>query len=220
MTDDPSSPIPGHSPISVAILAGGLSTRMGTDKALLRLEPAGPTLLERVIDSTSRLGSDRFIVSRAESDYPNTGLPVIADRYPGMGVLGAIGTALHHAAHQRVLVVSCDMPFLNHGALAWMAGIEGQFDAIVPVTYRKSRQGGSTTYQTLHAIYRKTCLPAIEAALHTGHLRSIAFLARVMVREVCEDELKQFDPQLRTLLSVNSPEDLAFARRLTRKGSS
>jgi molybdopterin-guanine dinucleotide biosynthesis protein A len=217
MTVDVNSAYPANDTVSVAILAGGLSTRMGSDKALLRLDPAGPTLLERVIAATAVLRHDRFIVSRSATDYQDFGLPVVADRYPGTGVLGAIGTGLYHAACQRVIVVSCDMPFLNAPALSWMATLGGPFDAFVPVIGKRTRQGGELTFQTLHAMYRRSCLPAIESALQMGDLRSIAFLAAVKVRQVEESELRRLDTRLLTLLSVNTPDDLAYAREVEKE---
>jgi molybdopterin-guanine dinucleotide biosynthesis protein A len=200
--------------ISVAILAGGQSSRMGSNKALISLGPDGPTLLERVIEATSQLSNDRFIVSRSRDDYPDAGVRVVGDLRPGEGVLGAIATALHAAGNPAVLVVSCDMPFLDPEVLSWMSTIAGRFDAVVPVTDLRTRQGGEQTFQTLHAIYRQSCLPAIQSALRAGDRRTTAFLENVSVRQVSEVEIRRFDPEMLTLLSVNTPEDLQHARAI------
>jgi molybdopterin-guanine dinucleotide biosynthesis protein A len=185
---------------------------MGSNKALIRLDPDGPTLLERVIEATSGLGDDQFIVSRSQKDYPNTGVRVMGDRYPGTGVLGAIATALQVAGNQAAFIVSCDMPFLNPEVLSWMSTIPGRYDAVIPVTERRTRQGGEQTFQTMHAIYRVSCLPAIQSDLRAGKLRTTAFLEGVTVRPVSEMEIGRFDPEMLTLLSVNTPEDLQHAR--------
>lgn len=208
--------VPSVCQTSVAILAGGQSSRMGSDKAMLRLQQKGPTLLERVIAATSSLTGDLFVVSRSEDDYRGFGVPVVADRVPGTGVLGAIGTALQHAMHSNVLVVSCDMPFLNEAALSWMTSINDQCDAIVPVFNQQTHQGGDFTYQTLHAVYRRSCLQAIESELRKGNRKVISFFDKVIVRQVSEMEMRAFDPELLTFMSVNTPEALQQAAELER----
>src|SRR4051812_16182117 len=100
-------------PASVAILAGGLSTRMGTDKALIRLESGGQTMLERVLDRVRPLSDDVFVVATARDEYRRFGVDVLPDLYPDAAVLGGIASALRHARHPRCLVVSCDHPLLS-----------------------------------------------------------------------------------------------------------
>ena len=187
---------------------------MGTDKARLRLQPDGPTLLERVIQVTSGLADDVFIVSRSASDYDEYGIPTSADRYPGTGVLGGIGTALHHAASSKVLVVSCDMPFLSESVLRWMAAINVRYDALVPAVSQRTRQGGEVTFQTLHAIYKNSCIEAIESELACGNRKAIAFFERIVVRQIPEREIRALDPDMLTFFSVNTPDTLRLARSI------
>src|SRR6476620_4326443 len=107
--------------ISVAILAGGQSRRMGTDKALLRLSPAGPTLVELVLDVARQLSHDAFLVSAERPEYRDFGVPVRPDLFGDTGALGGVGSAIVHAENELCLVVSCDMPFLNLDLLRMMS---------------------------------------------------------------------------------------------------
>lgn len=196
--------------LSAAVLTGGLSRRMGTDKALVELE--GRTLLERVAGVVAMVSDDVFLVGD-RPNYHRFGLRVVADDYRGAGALGGIATALRHARHDRVLVVACDMPALSSQLLKAMAGLDDDAQVIIPATVvTTSRQGGEQTYETLHAIYRRSCLPAIQRRLVAGQLKVVDFLADVRVRVLDEAWLRERDPDLSSFDNINSPDDLARIR--------
>lgn len=199
--------------ISVAILAGGMSKRLGTDKALVRLAPDEPPLLGLVIDRVRPLSDDLFVVSSPRPAYEQFGIEVKPDLYPATGVLGGIGSALRHARHDACLVVSCDHPFLNRALIEAMVAAPGEWDLVVPVMPGESRQGGATVRQTLHAVYRKSCLPAIERKLAEGRLQIVGFFDDVRVAEFPLETTLAIDPLLRSFFSVNTPEALETARR-------
>ncbi len=211
-----------QSDISAAVLAGGKSVRMGTNKALVPLSPGGPTMLELVLGALRAVASDLFVVASERPAYGRFGVPVVPDRFPGTGVLGGIATALHHARHDRCLVVACDMPLLNPELLrilVTMISPADAADAVVPRTVARSRQGSDVTFQPLHAVYHRRCLPAIERALSGHRLSAIAFLADVHVRFAGESVLRAIDPELRSLTSVDTPERLAEVRALLQASS-
>lgn len=201
---------------SIAVLAGGKSSRMGSDKALLRLTNDGPTLLEIVIQRVRPLTDDLFVVASERPEYAGFGLPVRPDRYSDGAVLGAVGSAISHARHDRCLLVSCDHPFLSVSLLSRMISWPGEWDALVPTTRGESRQGGDTIRQTLHAVYHKRCLDEIERMLLIGQRQIVRFLDQVRVEEIDEVTLRRFDPLLRSFFSVNTPEALMEAKRWAR----
>lgn len=203
-------------PVSIAILAGGGSTRFGTDKALASLEPDGPPLLQIAIDRVRILSDDLFIVSPPRAIYATLGPPVLPDLYPGTGPLGGIASAIRHARHERCLVVSCDHPFLNRALLRAMIDDPDECDVLVPVLSGASRQGGTTVRQTLHAIYRTRCLPAIERRLAEGRLQVVGFYDDVDVKELPEEWARVYDPQLRSFFSANTPVAIETARQWLR----
>jgi molybdopterin-guanine dinucleotide biosynthesis protein A len=204
-------------PLSAAVLAGGRSTRLGTDKALLTLHPDGPPLATIVLDLLRHLSDDLFLVSPPRPAYSTLGTPVLPDLYGATGPLGAIASALTHARHAFCLIVSCDMPFLNPDLLYWMARKPRDYDVLVPKLRGESRQGSGFVFQTMHAIYGKRCLPAIERALAEGRLQTVSFFSEVKVEAIDEEETRQFDPDLRSFFSVNTPEALVQAHRRSRE---
>jgi molybdopterin-guanine dinucleotide biosynthesis protein A len=205
-------------PVSAAILAGGRSTRMKTDKAMLSLHPGAPPLGAIVVDRMREVANDVFLVSPPRSEYDAFGVPVLPDLYGEAGALGGIASALVHARHDACLLVACDMPFLHVDLLRWMAELPRRYDVLVPVLSGESRQGGKFVFQTLHAIYAKRCLPVIERALAANRRQVIGFYSDVAVVTIVEEEIRRFDPEFRSFFSVNTPEALAIARRWSSAG--
>jgi molybdopterin-guanine dinucleotide biosynthesis protein A len=202
-----------HPPASIAVLAGGQSRRMGSDKALVTLEPGGPALLQVVLDRVGSLTDDLFVVSAPRPEYRQLGVELRPDLFPDAGPLGGIGSALRYARYERCLVLSCDHPFLNIELLESMIALDGDWDILCPTLPGPSRQGGGSIRQTLHAIYRATCLPAIERAIAARRLQIVAVFNELRVSEVDADDASRLDPTLRSFFSVNTPEALDLARR-------
>ncbi len=176
---------------------------MGRDKAWLDLGDGRP-IVRRVIDVVSEVADEVFVVANDER-FRTLGPRVVADRFPDGGVLGGIATGIGAAAHDRVLVVACDMPFLRAEALRLLVErSEGQ-DAVVPIV------GGE--YETLHALYTKACLAPIERALGAGKMRVISFFGDIRLRTLDEAELRAVDPDLRSIVNVNTPQELAAITR-------
>jgi len=196
--------------LSIAILAGGQSRRMGQDKALLDF--LGEPLLNRILRRVRSLTDDVFVVATGRPEYERFRVPVVPDRLPGSGPLGGIYTALAEAKHDRCLVLACDLPFVNTGLLRFMAEQFADCDVLIPaLAARRSDQGSDETLETLHAIYGRTCLPAIERQLRTGNHKIIAFFPHVRVRKVPEETVRRFDPELLSFYNTNTPEALAWA---------
>src|SRR5262249_82412 len=126
--------------LSAAVLAGGRSLRMGTDKALLPLVPGGTPMLGLVLEQLRTISDDLVIVAPPRPGYGEFGTRVVPDLYPGGSALVGIHAALAHAAHQHCLVVACDMPFLNPALLQHMAMHPRDYDVFVPLLPGKSRQ--------------------------------------------------------------------------------
>jgi len=201
---------PSPTQLTAAVLAGGLSRRMGRDKALEMV--ACQTLLERAVRIVQSVTSDVIIVGYREP-YRQYGVPVIADAYPGFGPLAGIVTALREAASEFVLVVACDMPMLCARLLDAMAALPRDYDILVPVTGdQRESQAGDGTRQTLHAIYRRTCLARFEDSIQRGERQVYAAFDGLNVRELPESWLREYDPDLRSFLNANRPADLALVR--------
>lgn len=186
--------------VSAAIMAGGKSRRMGQDKAWIDVR--GEPLIRRVIAVLSSVADEVIVVANDER-YEALGLRVVPDRYPDGGALGGIVTGVGAAAHDTVLVAACDMPFLDPVVWRLLLGRAGAADVVIPVLGDQP--------ETLHALYTKACLPAMERALAAGRMRVISFFDDVRVDRVGEDVIRTVDPTLRAFTNVNTPEELAAA---------
>ena len=169
-------------PLTIAIQAGGKSSRMGTDKSFVPF--LGRPMIEVVLERVAGLGDELIIVTNKPDDYAYLGLPIFGDDYPDTGPLGGIYTAVNHARYERTLVVACDMPWLNRPLLAYMVGLREAADVVVP---------------------RWDKFEKLEA----GVLKITAFYGRVSLRFVEREEIARFDPEGRSFVNVNTPDDLA-----------
>ncbi len=196
--------------ISLAILAGGRSSRMGRDKAML---PYGEgDLLDHMINVANQVRHSReTLVIGDRSEYHRRGARVIADLWPGMGPLGGIATALEVSSTDRVFLLAVDMPFVSLLLLHAMAEHESEADIVVPGVPESDRTGGEarTRLHVLHAIYRKRCLPYAVRQLTTGDLKVTSIYDDVRVEILDPAWISTYDPDLRSFENVNRPEDYA-----------
>ncbi|MDQ3930675.1 MAG: molybdenum cofactor guanylyltransferase [Chloroflexota bacterium] len=189
----------------MAVLAGGASTRMGTNKALLRAQPDGPTIIETVVTRLKEAGlTPHLLVTNSPEAFAFLNIPTVPDDIPGSGSLGGIYTALNHLPHDRTLIVACDMPLLNPGLLRYMASLARDADALVP---RWTDTDGKRHVEPLHAIYTRHCIQPIRKRIEAGKLKVQALLEDISVRYIDEAELRRHDPTLQSFRNVNTPEE-------------
>lgn len=205
------------------VLVGGRSRRLGRDKALVRIDEAGPTLVERVVAVLRPLCNETLVVGGAPGSYASLGLPLVPDVYPEIGALGGIYSGLCAAQHEHALVVGCDMPFLNSDLLRYMAGLPRDYDVLVPRWAREAGGEGvlytpknELAAQTLHAIYGQACRSHMRKLLEAGERRIVAFFPQVRVRYVEPEEVARFDPAGWSFFNVNTPTQLRRAEELLR----
>ena len=197
-----------ESETSGVVLAGGLSRRLGRDKAV---EPiGGEPLIQRVASRLSQVSSQTVVVvnepGRAKALPIPDSATVAVDIYPNKGSLGGIFTGLSATVTDWAFVVSCDMPFLNTALLSYMSSLRDGFDVVAPLI------GGRP--EPTHALYHKVCLPHIRRRLDAGELKISGFFDEVRVRYVSESELDRIDPERLSFFNVNTQEDLDRAHRL------
>ena len=193
----------GRLPVTAAILAGGRSSRMGTNKALLPV--AGRTLVSRLASILSRVCAHTMVVTNDPAPLASASLPddvtVAVDDVPRQGPLGGIATALAHTEDEWVLVVAVDMPLVVPEVVELLWEARGDARAVVPM----SDKG----IEPLLALYSKDCLGPARAAIERGDLRPAALLDSVDAVRLSADALRSADPELKSLVNVNTPEDLA-----------
>lgn len=181
---------------SLVILAGGLSRRMGQDKATL---PAGDgTLIEHL---ARRLGPvvDETIIAGGSVAPSFESVRIVADHQPGLGPLAGMLAGLAAATEPHVWVVGCDLPDVEPALGGLLRALAGDYEAVVP---RPDQEP-----QGVCALYLRELAPRIAALLESGERSVKSLLDRSAVRYVPSEELRAVDPQLRSFRNLNSPTD-------------
>jgi molybdopterin-guanine dinucleotide biosynthesis protein A len=189
--------------VSGFILAGGESSRMGRDKALLELE--GVALIVR----TARLvesAAERCAIVGDTVRLEGLELLVIEDEFPGAGPLGGIATALRASQAEWNLIVACDLPYLTREWLEFLIGraVRSNADAVLPMNERGA--------EPLCAVYRKRAEDAICGALDRGVRKVTEGLAEVRIEFIEPREWKGFDSDGLLFKNMNSPADYEEAK--------
>lgn len=177
-----------------AVLTGGASTRMGTDKAfvVVRGKPLCTYPQRALLDA----GARRVVaVGGARPDELRIlGFEPVADRHPGEGPLGGVLTALDAATDPEVVVLSCDLPAVDAAAvLALLSALrESRADAAVPVDLGRR--------QLSAAAYRRSALEVLAGAFDSG-IRSLHGALRLL-------DVIEVDARRGVFDDLDDPEDL------------
>lgn len=195
-----------RSELSVAIQAGGLSRRMGLDKASLPF--CGRPLIQWVIERALIVADEIIVVANQPDKYQFLDCPIYPDELPGSGPLGGLYTALLHAQSPCVGVLACDMPFASPDLLAFQHQL--LTDTGVDVVIPENDQG----LEPFHAVYRReTCLSLIRNAIQSGEMRVVGWLPEARVHFLKPDEIRPYDPQQWAFHNLNTPEQFRLAEQ-------
>jgi molybdopterin-guanine dinucleotide biosynthesis protein A len=186
-----------------AILAGGKSSRMGREKALIEVE--GQPLVARVAAVLAPIFPQICVVTAQSGVARAAGYPAITDTHTDHGPLGGIHAALTYFG-APTFIVACDMPFLNSRLIEYMtSSFEGS--ALVPE--------GVSGPEPLHAIYSHALVELFETQLRsdmkTPSLRRI--LSMVQPRFIPLETVQIYDMALRCFANWNSPDDIEGAQQ-------
>lgn len=182
--------------LSLVVLAGGLSRRMGRDKATL--SAGGPTLTEYVIERL-RPVVDEVIVATGSRNLELDGVRTVHDHFSGAGPLAGIHAGLRAAAFDHAWVVACDYPDVDPAIGRCLARAVTGFDVAVPLIAGQA--------QGVCAVYSVRLTALIEQLIGSGRRRVGALLESCSVRYLDEGELRQVEPELRSFRNLNTPAD-------------
>ena len=187
------------------VLAGGLSTRMGQEKALLRVHGAQqPHLLERTYRLLRALAAPCWVSCRPGQTY--VGYDCLHDAESGQGPCAGILTALLHA-NQRgcraLLALACDLPFMDTPTLRRLLAAHAKASPEIALTLYVAPNGRQ---EQLVAVYDVGALPFFTAALARGQ-RSLADIVPADRRQALAYTQEQALP----FFNMNRPSDLAWA---------
>jgi FdhD protein len=183
--------------VAGVILAGGESSRMGSNKALLELN--GTRMVEVTYRRMAELFDELLLVTNTPELYDFIPCRKVADIHAGMGPLGGIHAALSNCAAPRAFVAACDMPELSPRLIGELCSLAGEMDAVVAET-----PGGR---EPLHAVYAKSGLPIMEAMLQGGERSVLTFLDRAAVRLLPPEWTSRLDPGFASFRNINTPEE-------------
>jgi molybdopterin-guanine dinucleotide biosynthesis protein A len=187
------------------VTAGGKSSRMGQDKAWLRIE--GVPMIELVIRALTPVTSTVAIIAN-RPEYGRLGLPVFADTNLGVGPMEAIRTALENSPTERVVLAGCDLPFVTPELFALLleslGGPDDGYWAAVPLD-------SEGRLEPLCAVYSTKALAAIAGLIDSGERKASAIYDRVKTRVVHFAEIEHLPGSSLFFRNVNTPEDFALA---------
>lgn len=192
--------------LTLAIQAGGKSSRMGKDKALMPFR--GVPLIQYLIRRLSPIADEIIVTTNTPDDYRFLDIRLVRDLRLGRGALGGLYTALSSAKNDFVAVVACDMPFASSQffEMASKLIVTADADLVIPQTEHG--------YEPLHALYRRdACIPPIKAALDADKWKVISWFNQVNVCALSFEETAVFNQDGLTFWNLNTPEDFMFAEK-------
>jgi molybdopterin-guanine dinucleotide biosynthesis protein A len=211
--------------VEAFLLAGGKSSRMGRDKALL--EFSGAPMIQRTANLLTALVIKTTLVISANQSgnphdtndasdtnrYSNFGLPTIADSWPSFGPLGGIATALANAQSKWCLILACDMPFLTKEWLTFLLGHIAQHETEAPTEIDVIIPETTRGLEPLCALYRASCAPILAATLDRGVRKVTDAVADLKLHRIAVNEWRKFSPDGNLFGNLNTWQDYLEAQQ-------
>ena len=195
-------PDPAHpNAVSIAILAGGKSNRIGTNKALLQVGES--TLIERVVAAAKTCDPRPAIITNTPAEFSFLNLPMIADEVADAGPLGGIYTALKHCRTSHCLVLACDLPFVSADIVRYLAETGPAHEALV----LRAANGP----EPLCATYSESCLPVIRRHIDKQTFKVQEIFSEIKVEFIAADN-GRIPVTRETLHNVNTVADWEQAK--------
>ena len=191
--------MPGDPNATLAIIAGGKGSRLqGIPKGLLALD--GRTLLSRLLDLRPFF-ADALLVTNAPEVYAQYGVRSVRDVVSDRGAPGGVHAALVHARTDWIVAIACDMPFVSAEVTQLL--LRSRTEARDVICFEVAGRP-----EPLLAAYRSSIAGVWGRAL-TAEPSFRELFRHFRTHLVSDSELRQVDPGMRAIASVNTPEDLA-----------
>lgn len=191
-------PFPSQSKIQGVtgiILAGGASSRMGRNKALLEVD--GEAIITRVYKTLAKLFHEVIVVTNSPEEYDFLPCRKVADNCPGIGSIAGLEAGLAASRTERIFVSACDMPFTNPELIRLLCMKTGECDAVVPLN-------GEGLREPLHAVYSRAILPVFQDAISKGDKSILHLLDRIRATMVPQNEFADITGALESFRNVNT----------------
>ncbi|MBV7505130.1 molybdenum cofactor guanylyltransferase [Bacillus sp. sid0103] len=187
------------------ILSGGKSSRMGTNKALLKINEK--TNIERITDTLKVSFSDIILVTNHPREYQFLRQKMVSDHFPGKGPLAGVHAGLLASPFETNFVVACDMPFVSVDLAELLVKKCGEYDAVIPVI--------NGIQHPLFAVFQKRVTEAVAQRIETGQLRMKHLLDTLNVLYVTEKDLQAYSSidVERVFFNMNYPNEYEDAKK-------
>jgi molybdenum cofactor guanylyltransferase len=194
------------------ILAGGKSSRMGTNKALLTFQ--GQTLIERTKDALEETFDDIILVTNEQAAYEFLNIKMASDFYENAGPLAGFHAGLSQSRNEANFFVACDMPFLSMELASFLLAKLGTYDAVVPIVFGK--------IHPLFSVFKKNTVEEVIICIEAGQRRIKDLLSRLNVLYITEGDITFLnDYKLdQAFYNMNKPTDYEQAKKIvSRRGN-
>ncbi len=188
-------PIP-ESMVTGIILAGGKSSRFGSNKALFEYQ--GKKLVEYSIQTLKPLCEKILISTNQPEKFAFTGLQTVRDTYPDCGPIGGIHACLQQSESEHHLITGCDLPWLDTRLFAHILQCSPGFQVVIP-----SHKG---LKETMTCYYNKTSTETLEKALQEKQYKILDAIASLKILYPVVDELDFYTEKL--FANINYREDI------------
>lgn len=194
--------------LSGIILCGGNSSRMQTNKALLKL--GDKTVIEIIAAKLKSIFNEVLISANDSKEYDFLKLPVVNDVFISKGPLAGIHSALKYSSTEKNFIISCDMPLISSELINFIANYDSDKKIILPETEGRIQQ--------LCGVYSKSLLPIIEEIISESekdeNIKSSIYelIRRVPTDIVNIESLTLYDKNL--FLNMNTQEDYEQVKRI------
>ena len=180
------------------ILAGGKSSRMGTDKGLLILN--GKAIVQIIIENLQS-AVNRIIIVSNNAEYEKFGLEVIPDLIKDKGPAVGIHAALSHTDAENIFILSCDMPNITTDAIQYIMDQASHSQITLPVNHGKT--------EPLFGVYSQKCLPLWQQLIEQGMIKLQEMVTHFELLKIDVDNNKLFNDSL--FLNINNKNDFQNA---------
>ena len=176
---------------------------MGANKALLRI--GSETLIEKAAGKVALVTAEVVVSADDPALYAFVGVPVVPDQFAGQGPLAGLHAGMSRSSRSLVLLLACDLPLISEAMLRVLIESCEGYDAVIP----RTSEGG---LHPLCGVYRRTCLPDLEANLRRGVNKMTSIFDGGLTVRWLDASVGTFSDQ--ELWNVNTPQDLARLRAM------
>lgn len=190
------------SDIAGYLLAGGKNRRMGGEKKLF-LEYEGKPFYRHILAGMADLETVYLSVDEPEP-YTKTGLPLVEDKYPGTGPLGAVCTGLECCPHEALLAAACDMPFIDREIVKQLIK---EYQRTLGIVITK----GEGSIFPFPGVYPKSALPVLLKQLQEGKRKMTEAIEKAGYGKIA------LEHENRNAININTPQEYCRLKRQNKR---